>query len=151
MNSHVLCAIDLDSFEQRIVDLAASFARTMSAELDIAYVTTVPEINGAQHTSYSRSLPDILSNERRLRSVRPADGGIQVNHHHLLGMPRDELLRLIEESSPRLVVVGTHGRHGLTRWLLGSVAEHLLRHAPCPVVIVRQSQTAGLTEKTRIQ
>ena len=151
MNGHVLCAIDLDSFDPQIVELAASLATTLSTELDIVHVTIVPEINGARHTGYSRSLPEILTDERRLKSVRPTDAEVKVNHHHLLGMPREELLRLIEESVPQLVVVGTHGRHGLTRLLLGSVAEYLLRHATCPVVILRLGQTARSTVQNKNQ
>ena len=151
MNRHVLCAIDLESFEQQIVDVAAFFARTLGTELDIVYVTTIPEINDRRFTGYSRSLPDILPNDQRLKSVRSDDAEIKINHHHLLGMPREELMRFIEESTPQLAVVGTHGRHGLPRLVLGSVAEHLLRHAPCPVVIVRQEQASRPAVQTKAQ
>lgn len=50
---------------------------------------------------------------------------------------KDMVLQAAEEPDVDLVVMGTHGRSGLTRLLIGSVAEHLLRHAPCPVVTVR--------------
>jgi nucleotide-binding universal stress UspA family protein len=55
----------------------------------------------------------------------------------LLGDPAAELARFVAEEGCDLLVVGTHGRTGLSRLLLGSVAERVLRHAPVPVLVVR--------------
>ena len=55
------------------------------------------------------------------------------------GPPAQELLAAAREWHAALLVLGTHGRSGVTRLLLGSTAEAVLRHAPCPVVIVPTS------------
>ncbi|MFO1463305.1 MAG: universal stress protein [bacterium] len=64
-------------------------------------------------------------------------GGLEMKV--LAGHPVVNLLREIEGDSPDLVIIGTHGRTGLFRFLLGSVAEKVLRHSPAPVLAVRQS------------
>ncbi len=57
--------------------------------------------------------------------------------HVRVGVPSDELVRVASDHSADLVVVGTHGRTGLTRILLGSVAEATVRKAHCPVLVIR--------------
>ena len=54
------------------------------------------------------------------------------------GNPYLEIVRLAEEESVDLIVLGTHGRTGLKHFLIGSVAEKVLRKAPCPVLVVRE-------------
>jgi len=56
----------------------------------------------------------------------------------VLGVPATEILRCAEDGGFDAIVMGTHGRTGLTHLLLGSTAERVVRHAPCPVVIVRR-------------
>jgi nucleotide-binding universal stress UspA family protein len=58
------------------------------------------------------------------------------------GDPRVEILAEARDWEAELIVMGSHGRTGLRRWFLGSVAEYVMRHAPCPVEIVRQQPTA---------
>lgn len=57
--------------------------------------------------------------------------------HARIGAPAIEIARLAGEAEADLIVVGTHGRHGVRRWMLGSVAEHVVRDAPCPVLVAR--------------
>lgn len=54
-----------------------------------------------------------------------------------LGDARTEIVRVAEDWPADLVVVGSHGRTGISRWLLGSVAEYVVRHAPCSVEVAR--------------
>ncbi|MCG8423886.1 MAG: universal stress protein [Proteobacteria bacterium] len=53
------------------------------------------------------------------------------------GNPKREILQLLDQGAYELVVMGSHGRKGLTRWLVGSVAEAIARHAPCSVAVVK--------------
>jgi universal stress protein A len=57
----------------------------------------------------------------------------------VVGNPADAILRVAQEHGVDLIVMGTHGRTGLQHLLLGSVAESILRHAPCPVLVTRKS------------
>ena len=59
-----------------------------------------------------------------------------------VGVPHEEIVRAATEEKAEMVVVGTHGRSGLDRVLLGSVAERVVRLAPCPVLTVRPAKSA---------
>ena len=62
--------------------------------------------------------------------------GVEVEADVLLGDPTEEILRAIEQRDPRLLVMATHGRSGLSRWRYGSVASKLAREAPVPTMMV---------------
>lgn len=62
--------------------------------------------------------------------------GLQIHAHVLFDTPGFALSCLASELDADLLVVGSHGRHGVARWLLGSVAEAVVRQAPCPVLVV---------------
>jgi nucleotide-binding universal stress UspA family protein len=56
-----------------------------------------------------------------------------------MGDPGREIVRAAQEWHADLIVLGTHGRNALGRLMMGSTAEAVFRHAPCPVLLVRQS------------
>jgi nucleotide-binding universal stress UspA family protein len=62
--------------------------------------------------------------------------GMRVYSHFRIDVPWVGVTRLAAELEASLIIVGTHGRHGVARWLLGSVAEGVMRHAACPVLII---------------
>jgi nucleotide-binding universal stress UspA family protein len=79
---------------------------------------------------------------RILREVADAAGkvGVPVETTVLTGIPSEEISRLAQELSADLIIMGTHGRTGVSHLLLGSVAEKVLRRAPCPVLTVRKEE-----------
>ena len=56
------------------------------------------------------------------------------------GHPAETIVRMARELAVDLIIMATHGRTGVSHLLLGSVAEHVVRHAPCPVLTVRQQE-----------
>ena len=72
-----------------------------------------------------------------LESIRAPSFNVPIEHRLEEGDPTTEILRVAEEAKSDLIVMNTHGRTGVGRLVLGSVAEHVLRKAPCPVLIVR--------------
>jgi len=60
-----------------------------------------------------------------------------VEYAVLRGIPYDEILKFAQEKNIDIIVIGTHGRKGLDRFLFGSTAEKVVRYAPCPVLTVR--------------
>jgi nucleotide-binding universal stress UspA family protein len=64
------------------------------------------------------------------------NSGMRVYSHFRVDVPWIGITRLATEVEANFVVVGTHGRHGVARWLLGSVVEGVVRHAPCPVLVI---------------
>lgn len=69
--------------------------------------------------------------------ARFADRGIPLETALTQGDAANEILEFAEKSGFQLIVMSTHGRSGFQRWLFGSVAEKVVRHAPCPVLSVR--------------
>jgi nucleotide-binding universal stress UspA family protein len=75
--------------------------------------------------------------QKQLRRLQPADSAVRVEHCLVAGEPVAEILRVAREESCDLIVMGTHGRTGLRRLLMGSVAEHVVREAPCLVLTLK--------------
>jgi universal stress protein A len=65
-----------------------------------------------------------------------------------IGSPAQEIIAAAKDLHADLVCIGTHGRGGITRVLLGSVAEHVLRQAPCPVLTVRPKACGDVSKPT---
>jgi nucleotide-binding universal stress UspA family protein len=78
----------------------------------------------------------------QLRRVQPFDPAVRVERRLVTGDPVAEILRAAQEQSCDLIVMGTHGRTGLGRLLMGSVAEHVVRRAPC-LVLTLKNPTVG--------
>jgi nucleotide-binding universal stress UspA family protein len=74
---------------------------------------------------------------QQLEQLRPAAPGVSVEHRLTQGDAVEEILKTARETGCALIVMGTQGRSGLTRLLMGSVAEQVVRRAPCPVVTER--------------
>ena len=73
---------------------------------------------------------------------------MQYEHHYLSGVPETEILAFADREKVDLIVIGSHGRTGITRVLLGSVAEAVVRGAKCPVLTVKQPAEKVAEEKT---
>jgi nucleotide-binding universal stress UspA family protein len=75
----------------------------------------------------------------KLEEMRAEGPGVRVETRLAEGNPAEQIIRLAREVPCELVVMGTHGRTGLGRLLMGSVAEQVVRKAPCPVLTVKQT------------
>ena len=76
--------------------------------------------------------------------------GQQVRLHVAVGTPFEQILRTATQNNVDLIVMGTHGRTGLARVMLGSVAERVVRLAPCPVLAVKAAATGTEQESSRV-
>jgi nucleotide-binding universal stress UspA family protein len=88
-------------------------------------------------------------NQARAMLDRIDDPSIRIRHLLVEGNPTDEILKAVESEKVDLVVMGTHGWTGLNRFLLGSVAEHVLRKASCPVLTVRAADRPSAVAQPR--
>jgi nucleotide-binding universal stress UspA family protein len=77
--------------------------------------------------------------ERMLQKIQAPELKDRFEHRLVFGDPVGEIIKAAQSSRTDLIVVGTHGRTGIGRLLMGSVAEQVLRQAPCPVVTVRSA------------
>ena len=77
---------------------------------------------------------------QQLEKVRPTRPSVDFEHRYLSGGPIREIVDFAERENVDLIVMGSHGRTGISRLLMGSVAEGVARRVPCPVMIVKQPQ-----------
>jgi nucleotide-binding universal stress UspA family protein len=117
--------------------MACALARDYDARLVVLHVTGLPAIAFVEGVVPPQPEDYFAAAEAELRRVRPPDARIRVEHRLKEGDPVTEILEAAREAGADLIVMGTHGRTGLGRFLMGSVAEHVVRHATCPVVTVR--------------
>lgn len=133
----ILCPTDFSPPSQEAFRIACSLARDYGARLILLHVKP-REPNPSGVMTMTPEPPEVLAERRsQLNAIEPAVPGIQLERHLVTGSEADDIVRIAADKKCDLIVMGTHGRTGLTRLLLGSVAEHVLRYAPCAVLTVR--------------
>lgn len=138
----ILCAVDFSPASELALELAADLARRHRCQLTVAHVHEPPATSA---TDLLVALPDAFEQaaretEReldrcRLRAEQLADRPARAALLH--GAPAEALVRWAREHPCDVVVLATHGRTGLRRAVLGSVAEKVVRTAPCSVLVAR--------------
>lgn len=122
----ILYPTDFSSYSNQAYFHAVALAESHGASLTIMYVV-VPggDDKGSKHW------------REQLEQIRPANPKIPVHHVLLEGDPATEIVRYTADAGIDLIVMGTHGRSGLERLLVGSVTERVMREAPCSVMAVK--------------
>lgn len=137
----ILHPTDFSEASEYALGLASGLAADYHASLVIIHVVASPIV-----------LPDgvVLSNPApagegirdRLDDLIVSGSDIQVVRRIEEGNPATEILTMAQLCHADLIVMGSHGRHGLSRWLMGSVAEAVMRRADCPVLTVTNQLAA---------
>jgi len=134
---HILVATDFGDTSRRAQELGLVLAQALGARLTLLHVFTVP--NSAYATGNYFQVGDMEDDaramlERTAAELRARCPGLLAAFR--VGDPWQQIVAAAQELGADLVVVGTHGRRGLPRMLLGSVAERVLRLSPVPVLTV---------------
>jgi nucleotide-binding universal stress UspA family protein len=136
----VLCAVDLSERAAPALDAAISLAAEDGA-VDVFHCHVAPP--GADIPSYRRVL-ETGAEELGAALLAPfGDRHRTVTFSTGRGHPVEEIVSRLEGGDHDLVVLGTHGRRGLRRMLLGSVAESVVRHAPCSALVAREKDPSA--------
>ena len=143
MNIHsILFATDFSVSNNLALQYASALAADSNATLHIVHVydaTNLGVLAGEPGFTYALAWEDERrAAEERLNSVLPTTPSVTYAHHCLVGSPVSELNTFAKENEIDLIVLASHGRTGLSRLLMGSVAEGVMREAPCPVLIIKQ-------------
>jgi len=140
----ILVPIDFSPYSDAALALATSLARDGDGTLVLAHVEVIPLSAAGGEFMYAIPEPPTEELLDKLEHVVPPDSHIPVERRLLAGDPADAIIRLAESENIDLIVMGTHGRRGLRRLLMGSVAEAVVRAAPCPVLTVKQPVMAAV-------
>lgn len=137
----VLCPVDLSEMSAAPVRLARGMvAGAGQGELVLLHVTA-PAVAVADGLAMATTDLETELARRDLEAKFPAGPGARTRFEVRRGGPAEAICRFAADERCDLVVMSTHGRTGLTRLIMGSVAEEVLRHAPCPVLLVRPGIT----------
>jgi nucleotide-binding universal stress UspA family protein len=144
---NVLYATDFSPYANQAYFHAVALARSHGATLIIVHVYEAAPLPLAAAPMMPPPLPDDPAEQGRRRAeleqIRPLDASIPVRHVLLVGEPAAAIVRCAADTAADLIVIGTHGRTGLARLLMGSVAEKVLRGAACSVLVVKMPQAAS--------
>lgn len=135
----VLFPTDFSTASDAALSHAEALAKQSGAELLIIHVEEPPLAYGGGELYYGLPEPTSDRIQKMLADVQPKDPAVKFKHRLMMGDPAGEIVRVAGEEKVDSIVLGTHGRTGLSRLLMGSVAEGVVRRAPCPVLVYRES------------
>jgi len=136
------------------LDVALGLAQAEHAGMRICYVFEPVMVAG---TAPPGPALDILLADKantaqivvRYAIAKARTAGLDVDGEVLRGVPFDEILQYAAHEGADAIVMGTHGRSGVRRFVMGSVAEYVVRNAPCPVIVVHEEHIGKKLEPTR--
>jgi nucleotide-binding universal stress UspA family protein len=142
----ILLATDGSEEADLATTTAADLAKSTSSELEVIHVLNVepwrfpPDEQG----NYPQRYEELREEARRLRDEQvekiEAGGGSVAEAHLAVGRPAEEIVAYAQDQWAGLIVMGSRGRGGIRRALMGSVSDSVVRHAHCPVMVVRHEK-----------
>lgn len=133
----ILLPCDFSVSDKATLAMATALARDTGAKLIIMHVEEPPLAYGGGEMYYGMPDPGTEELEKMLSEIVPADKSVPYEHHLITGDPAAAIVRMADEENVDMIVISTHGRTGLSRLLMGSVAEAVVRRAKCPVLTLR--------------
>jgi universal stress protein A len=140
----LLVPIDFSESSRKALQYAVSFATCFKAEILLLHAVEMlppglPTSFAAESIAETGALQEqgakhIALWRQAIEKHVPAKARIEI------GSPSEMILRAASESKADLIIIGTHGHSGLERWFMGGTARKVVRHAPCPVLVVREQE-----------
>lgn len=140
--TNILVPVDFSEFSEHALDYAVALAAKLEAKVHLLHAVEIPVLGVPEVvTAWAAVTMDSVINEHQNALDKLADprrklariGEVMLR----TGDARDLIIHACEEVNADLIVMDTHGRRGLRRTFLGSVAESVVRSAPCPVLTIR--------------
>jgi nucleotide-binding universal stress UspA family protein len=153
--TRILAPTDFSKYSGFAMEWAAYLAQCMKADLLLLHVLTEEEGNIVEEVIGEGAVVQIpkgirqnVVEERQKRMIdqyemvvsREIKASLKVEQMIRIGVPFLEIVRAAKEKDVDLIVLGTHGRTGLSHALIGSVAEKVVHHAHCPVLSIKHPQ-----------
>jgi len=146
----ILQPTDFSQHSEYAHEVACALAHDYGARLMILHVAPTMMVYGQGVIPPD---PEVVSQEAQaqLERLKAPNDSVQVKRRLEKGDPATEIVGVAEEIGADLIVMGTHGRTGLSRLLMGSVAEQVMRKACCPVLTVKAPFPALADESTPVE
>ncbi len=144
----ILAPVDFSGLSKSVLKVASEIGENRKAEVVAIHVARNPEYQ-AKYGGYGAELVGAISPSRLLEDtrvelqsnldlmVREVESNVAIEAIVIFGEPAKEILDFSESGDFDLLVMGTHGRNMVSRFVIGSVSEQVLRRAPCPVFLLR--------------
>jgi nucleotide-binding universal stress UspA family protein len=136
----ILFATDFSPASEAALKFDTELARDSKALLLITHVEELPMPYAGGEMYFAQPEYPNPEVKKMLEAITPPDKSVRYEHRLVMGTAADDIVRVADEEGADLIVIGTHGRTGLMRVLMGSVAESVMRLATCPVLTVKQAQ-----------
>ena len=137
----ILIATDGSEYTKNAVDYGIDLAKNTGAKLLTIYVVDTAAFASIPMDAAWESMYELLKQEGDAAIKYVADKakaeGLEIEGNLIEGHPADEIIKYSEKNSVSLIIMGTLGKSGLDRFLLGSVAEKVVRNSKIPVLVVR--------------
>ena len=153
--TRILVPVDFSAHSNLELRYATTLADRFNATVEVLHVVEDPFVSGAwSPEAFAPNIPELLADlvaaaRGKLDELKAAaiDKGLRLKTTVLTtvltGQPADSIAAYAQAEKCDLIVMGTHGRTGLSHAFMGSVAERVVRKAACPVMTVRETAPAG--------
>jgi nucleotide-binding universal stress UspA family protein len=147
----ILMGTDFSDYSKEAYDYAVLLAKQFGADLFLLHALEMPAFfvpgvgraAGPDVVEWIRALKEEEQKKLQPLEAEAHQKGVKVQSILKEGSPVQEILKAAEEVRAELIVLGTHGRTGLDRFMMGSVAERVSRQALCPIMLVRPKAFSG--------
>jgi universal stress protein A len=138
---HILAPTDFSKYSQHAIQNARELAQKFGATLMLLHVVDLPPypIEGVPPSHLGGTLLEDLEQQAAsdLAQVLAKEAEVEVVRRVVAGIPYRKIVEIAEAEKIDLIVMATHGRTGFSHLFMGSVAERVVRTAPCPVLTIR--------------
>lgn len=142
---HVVVGVDFSEHADRAIERALTQLAAPGARVDLVYCWQIPPLSispdmpfsAVHYEQLAQGAQAQLGERYAAAAARGVAAGLDVRLHAVQRPASQGLEDWARDHGADLIVTGSHGRRGLRRWVLGSVAEVTIRHAPCSVLVVR--------------
>lgn len=141
MYKNILVPLDGSELAESVLANVTDFARRHEANVVILRVAYAHLFPGADLSNSQVKAVGEAEDYTEMIQKRLEEEGLRAEAHVRYGFPAEEILEHVKRNDVELIAMATHGRSGPARWMLGSVAEQVLRHSPVPVLLVRSGMT----------
>jgi universal stress protein A len=152
----ILVPIDFSEHSKRTVSYAIKTASSHKATIYLLHVFQIPDYVVTPYARRRQNCAEVQSQvdtaEQEARETlhdfaeELSKKGINVQPYLRVGYPFDEIVLMANHFNVDLIIIGSHGRGAISRLLLGSTAERVVEHAPCPVLVVRGPRSPTKSE-----